>query len=91
MLEINYKPIGIIHSPFKQMAGTPNPIGISVVRLMRIEKDRLFFRDVDMIDGTPLLDIKPHFVELDSPKPERTGWLENNVYKLSEAVTDGRV
>jgi len=38
----------------------PNPIGISVVRLMRVEGSKIFIRDLDILDGTPLLDIKPY-------------------------------
>jgi tRNA-Thr(GGU) m(6)t(6)A37 methyltransferase TsaA len=38
----------------------PNPIGISVVRLIRIEGTKLYIRDLDILDGTPLLDIKPY-------------------------------
>jgi|GEM_PF-2373367 len=38
----------------------PNPIGLSVVRLMSIEGTRLYLEDVDILDGTPLLDIKPY-------------------------------
>ena len=38
----------------------PNPIGISVVRLVKIKDNFLFIKDIDMVDGTPLLDIKPY-------------------------------
>lgn len=53
----------------------PNPIGLSVVRLVRVEGNLLHIEDVDIVDGTPLLDIKPYFAELDSPQAESTGWL----------------
>lgn len=43
----------------------PNPIGISIVRLDKVEKDKLYIRDIDIIDGTPLLDIKPYVVDFD--------------------------
>ena len=158
MNEIRYKPIGIIHSPFKQPRGTPiqpagaqdiegvveiapeyieglkdiegfshiiliyhfhlskevslkvkpymddkmhgvfamrgpsrpNPIGISVVRLVRVGGNMLYIRGVDIVDGTPLLDIKPYVPEFDTPKVEEIGWLEENVNKLSRAKDDGR-
>ncbi|MHC1573558.1 MAG: tRNA (N6-threonylcarbamoyladenosine(37)-N6)-methyltransferase TrmO [Candidatus Syntropharchaeales archaeon] len=159
MNEIKYKPIGIIHSPFKESKGTPvqptsakgiegiievfpeyaeglkdlegfshiiliyhfhlskepslkvkpfmdsnkmhgvfstrapsrpNPIGISVVHLLRIERNILHVQDVDIIDGTPLLDIKPYVPEFDVRKADRIGWLEKNVYKLSTLKDDGR-
>lgn len=52
----------------------PNPLGLTVVELMRREGSRLYVRGVDMLDGTPVLDIKPY---LSSPSPERLkrGWL----------------
>jgi tRNA-Thr(GGU) m(6)t(6)A37 methyltransferase TsaA len=148
--EIRYKPIGIIHSPFKQPRGTPiqpagarniegtveiapeyvdglkdiegfshiiliyhfhlskgyslavkpymddqsrglfatrapsrpNPIGISIVRLIRVKENILHIRDVDIVNGTPLLDIKPEV--------EKIGWLKETVNKLSRAKDDGR-
>jgi tRNA-Thr(GGU) m(6)t(6)A37 methyltransferase TsaA len=158
MNEIKYKPIGVIHSPFKEPKGTPiqpagakgtkgtveifseyaeglrdiggfshiillyhfhlskgpaliakpymadethgvfamrgpsrpNPIGISVVRLVRVEGNVLHIRDVDIVDGTPLLDIKPYIPEFDIREVERIGWLEKNVHKLSTSKDNGR-
>jgi tRNA-Thr(GGU) m(6)t(6)A37 methyltransferase TsaA len=158
MDEVKYRPIGIIHSPFKKPKGTPiqpagakgingtvevfpeyaeglkdvegfsyiiliyhfhlskrasltvkpfmddevrgifamrgpsrpNPIGLSVVRLIRIEQSILHIRDVDIVDGTPLLDIKPYVPEFDVREAEKTGWLERNVHKLSTSKDDGR-
>lgn len=54
----------------------PNPIGLSVVQLDRVEGGKLHIRNVDIPDGTPLLDIKPYVPEFDSPTAVRTGWLE---------------
>jgi len=68
----------------------PNPIGISTVRLVRVEGDTLHIRGVDMVDGTPLLDIKPYVPEFDIGEVSRTGWLTNEVHKLREARDDGR-
>ena len=68
----------------------PNPIGMSVVRLRRIENPTIYVQDVDIIDQTPLLDIKPFVPDFDVRKAAKTGWLENkgaNVEKLSD---DGR-
>jgi len=158
MNEIKYKPIGVVHSPFKEPKGTPvqppggkgidgtvevfpeyaeglkdvegfshiiliyhfhlskglslkvkpymdnglrgvfatrapsrpNPIGISVVRLVRIEGNILHVRDVDVVDGTPLLDIKPYVPEFDVREVNKTGWLEKEVHKLSTSKDDGR-
>lgn len=68
----------------------PNPIGFSIVRLIRIEGNKLHIRDVDIVDGTPLLDIKPYVAEFDARKPEKTGWFEKNIHKLSSTKDDGR-
>jgi tRNA-Thr(GGU) m(6)t(6)A37 methyltransferase TsaA len=54
----------------------PNPIGLSVVRLERIAEGLLHITGVDVIDGTPLLDIKPYVLAFDAPSDVRCGWLE---------------
>ena len=54
----------------------PNPIGMSAVRLQRIEGNVLHVRDVDILDGTPLLDIKPYVPEFDHFEVRRSGWLD---------------
>jgi tRNA-Thr(GGU) m(6)t(6)A37 methyltransferase TsaA len=54
----------------------PNPIGMSAVRLLRVEGCTLHVADVDILDGTPLLDIKPYVPRFDHLPAERTGWLE---------------
>jgi tRNA-Thr(GGU) m(6)t(6)A37 methyltransferase TsaA len=68
----------------------PNPIGLSVVRLLRVEGGILHVRDLDIVDGTPLLDIKPYVPQFDIRKVERIGWLERNVHKVSRSRDDGR-
>lgn len=158
MAEIKYKPIGIVHSPFKEPNGTPiqpsgargingtveilpdyaeglkdlegfshiiliyhfhlskksslkvkpylddeehgvfamrapsrpNPIGISTVRLLKIEGTTLHIQDVDIVDGTPLLDIKPYVPEFDRREVQKKGWLEKKVQKLGITKDDGR-
>jgi tRNA-Thr(GGU) m(6)t(6)A37 methyltransferase TsaA len=54
----------------------PNAIGLSVVPLERIEDGLLHVRNIDALDGTPLLDIKPYVPEFDADAEVRTGWLE---------------
>lgn len=156
--EIHFKPIGIIHSPFKQPEGTPiqpqsgrdvegeveifqeyaeglkdldgfshiilifhihkarkaslllkpymdnelrgvfatrapsrpNPIGISVVRLDKVEGNILFIRDLDILDGTPLLDIKPFVQEFASTDEIRVGWLKKRIHNMKTTRDDGR-
>ena len=158
MQEIRYRPIGVIHSPFKQtkgmpiqpagargVAGTvevipeygdglkdldgfshifllyhfhlsqgysltvkpylddslrgvfatraprrPNAIGISVVRLVEIEGCTLHIEDLDIVDSTPVLDIKPYVSEFDSREVERIGWLSGKAEKAAEVGADER-
>jgi tRNA-Thr(GGU) m(6)t(6)A37 methyltransferase TsaA len=52
----------------------PNPIGMTVVELVRRDGRRLFVRGVDMLDGTPILDIKPYLSSI-APEVLRRGWL----------------
>lgn len=68
----------------------PNPIGMSVVRLDGIEGRILRVIELDIIDGTPLIDIKPCVPQFDYRKVERIGWLEKNVHRLPETRDDGR-
>jgi tRNA-Thr(GGU) m(6)t(6)A37 methyltransferase TsaA len=62
----------------------PNPIGLSLVRLLGREGCRLLVADVDMLDGTPLVDIKPYVPAFDVSVPSRAGWFD-------ESGTDRRV
>ena len=158
MLEIKYKPIGIIHTPFKEPSGVPiqpagsqgiagtieiepeyipclkdlegfsyiylvyhfhlsgdyraevkpfmdetprgvfatraprrpNSIGISIAKLNKIEEGTLHIEDVDMVDGTPLLDIKPFIPLVDNRHTEKIGWLTNRINKVFEMRADKR-
>ena len=53
----------------------PNPIGLSVVELVRIEENRVYLARIDVLDATPLLDIKPYVPDFDHPPDVRIGWL----------------
>ena len=53
----------------------PNPIGLSAVRLVRVSGNVLHVEGVDILDGTPLLDIKPYVPRFDVFPAERVGWL----------------
>jgi tRNA-Thr(GGU) m(6)t(6)A37 methyltransferase TsaA len=158
MKEVRYKPIGIVHSPFKEVKGMPiqtagakgimgtvevepeyedglkdlegfshiilvyhfhhsrgyalnvkpfmdkdargvfatrapkrpNAIGISVVKLVQVKGRTISIKDVDILDGTPLLDIKPYVPEFDVHVVERTGWLHDKAGKVHEISADGR-
>jgi tRNA (adenine37-N6)-methyltransferase len=68
----------------------PNPIGLSVVRLVGIEGTTLKIEDVDVMDGTPLLDLKPFVPALDNRETDRIGWFADVVHRASEVRADGR-
>ena len=68
----------------------PNPIGLSVVRLLGIEGNMLRVENLDILDGTPLLDIKPYVPEFDYRPEARTGWLERAQGKAREIKSDDR-
>lgn len=158
MQEIHYRPIGVIHSPFKEPRGAPiqpkaaegvkgtvevfdefkegladldgfshviliyhfhlsegytlkvkpflddtrrglfatraprrpNPIGVSVVPLVRIDGATLHVSNVDIIDGTPLLDIKPYVPEFDRKSDIRVGWLTGKSRRVKDTFSDDR-
>jgi tRNA-Thr(GGU) m(6)t(6)A37 methyltransferase TsaA len=69
----------------------PNSIGLSVVRLVRIENHTLYVEKLDVLDGTPLLDIKPYVPEFDSPTDFRLGWLEEVKNQVKTARSDRRI
>ncbi len=52
----------------------PNPIGLSLVELVRVEKDGIVVAGADLVDGTPILDIKPYLPEVEAIPNARTGW-----------------
>ena len=56
----------------------PNAIGISTVRLLGIEGNIVHIEQVDMLDGTPLIDIKPFYSKYDNRDNVTMGWLEKN-------------
>jgi tRNA-Thr(GGU) m(6)t(6)A37 methyltransferase TsaA len=68
----------------------PNPIGISVVELRQIEGTTLHVVNVDILDGTPLLDVKPYVPEFDQYPAERIGWLEKAKASARNQTSDER-
>lgn len=68
----------------------PNPVGISVVRLVSIDGAELTIEDTDILDGTPLLDIKPFVPRFDAPDVERVGWLTGKGEDAREKRADER-
>jgi len=69
----------------------PNPLGLSIVRLDRVVKGVLNVRNVDMLDNTPLLDIKPYVPQFDvQTDGVRTGWLEKITKTAAQQKADDR-
>ena len=68
----------------------PNAIGLSVVQLNMVQDRILHIENVDILDGTPLLDIKPYVPEFDAQFNVRTGWLENAWQTLRHRKSDDR-
>jgi tRNA-Thr(GGU) m(6)t(6)A37 methyltransferase TsaA len=68
----------------------PNPIGLSVVRLLGGDQNILHIENVDIVDGTPLLDIKPYVPEFDQHPADRVGWLEQARGKVRNRRSDAR-
>jgi len=66
----------------------PNPIGLSMVRLVGREGNRLQIEGLDLLDGTPLLDIKPYIPKIDARAGSKAGWFDK-ILKARE-VADGR-
>lgn len=68
----------------------PNPLGISIVKLVRIEGTVVHFKGADVLDGTPLLDIKPYVPRFDAYPEAKSGWLADRVHRLAETTSDER-
>jgi len=80
-----------LHGLFATRApARPNPIGLSVVQLTEVKRNNLYIKDVDIVDNTPLLDIKPFVPEFNSKGIIKKGWLEKNIRKLPDLKDDGR-
>ena len=137
--EIIFRPIGVVHSPFKEPTGTPiQPSAARETRgiveilpeyeeglqdlegfshlillyhchlargftlkvkpflddtqrgLFATRAPQLHIREVDIVDGTPLLDIKPYVPQFDTRTDATSGWLEKNMRRLESARDDGR-
>ena len=68
----------------------PNPIGFSVVRLLEMKKNILSISEIDILDGTPLLDIKPYVPRFDARLNCRIGWLEGKLEEGQDFGADER-
>ena len=68
----------------------PSHIGVSVVKLNRIEENVLHISNVDMLNGTPLLDIKPYVPQFDNADKVEIGWLAQRIDKADTHRADDR-
>ena len=68
----------------------PNNIGLSVVKLVKVENNILHIENVDIVNGTPLLDIKPFVPDFDAIENVSIGWLSKSKHKLSTRKSDNR-
>lgn len=57
----------------------PNPIGLSIAEIDHIEGNIIFVKDIDLLDGTPILDIKPYIQAFDNIKHTKDGWYEQGM------------
>jgi tRNA-Thr(GGU) m(6)t(6)A37 methyltransferase TsaA len=84
---LDSRPRGIFST---RASSRPNPIGISMVELVKIERNILHIKNVDILDGTPLLDIKPYVPEFDQYPAEKIGWLEDVKGRVIKKKSDSR-
>lgn len=69
----------------------PNHIGMSVVEIDKVEGNSIFVKNIDVLDGTPVLDIKPFVPGFDIPKADiRIGWLTSNIHNVGTKLSDDR-
>ncbi len=68
----------------------PNHIGISIVQLKRVEGNKIVVNGIDILDGTPLLDIKPYIEKFDSVKESTSGWLQASDLEIRKKRSDNR-
>lgn len=68
----------------------PNPIGLSILKFQKVMGNILHVDNIDILDGTPLLDIKPYVPEFDRQAEVRVGWLEKAGKEVLERKSDER-
>lgn len=66
----------------------PNQIGMSVVKLIDVKNNKLIIENVDIIDGTPLIDIKPYISVVDSIKESSIGWMQGKEHNFQNIKSD---
>ncbi len=84
---LDAKPHGVFAT---RAPSRPNPIGFSIIKLMAIENNALRVEQLDVLDGTPVLDIKPHVPAFDCRPDARIGWFEQSKGLFSGKLSDKR-
>jgi len=67
----------------------PNAIGLSIVKIDSVENNRIILNEIDILDGTPILDIKPYITPFDEIISEKNGWYEKGM-NPKKVLSDGR-
>lgn len=75
-LDNDLKGVFAIRTPFR-----PNPIGLSILKLLDIKENEINVSNVDILDGTPILDLKPYVHQFDNIKTNKIGWLKGKIKK----------
>jgi tRNA-Thr(GGU) m(6)t(6)A37 methyltransferase TsaA len=68
----------------------PNPIGLSLVKIVRLEGNLIHIDKLDILDETPLLDIKPYVPDFENVRSVRTGWLKRTKGQIRTRKSDDR-
>lgn len=68
----------------------PNHIGLSIVELVGVEKNLIKVRGIDILNGTPLLDIKPYIEHFDAVQDSRSGWMKGSTADVEKKRSDKR-
>ena len=68
----------------------PNPISISLARIARVRRDRVELEGIDLLDETPVLDLKPHVPHFDAGEDVRAGWFEGRAERIATVRSDDR-
>lgn len=68
----------------------PNPVGLSLAELVSVNENLLKIRGVDMLDGSPVLDIKPYVPDFEKYEKVRIGWFEGKTHKADDILSDMR-
>jgi tRNA-Thr(GGU) m(6)t(6)A37 methyltransferase TsaA len=84
-LDTNERGVFSTRSPLR-----PNHIGISIVELIKIEGNELFIKGADILDHTPLFDIKPYIEKFDHPEQSRSGWMKSDIDEIADKRSDNR-